>query len=352
MHKFSLENLKHWFIEEKRDFPWRKNKAPYAVWVSEVMLQQTRAAVVVPYFERWMQRFPNISILARASVEEVIKLWEGLGYYSRARSLHVGAKYLVKHHGGNLPSDAKLLEKVKGLGPYTIGAIRSFAFHEKAAAIDGNVIRVISRLFCIEEEVESSLTQKEIRKNVEQLLPDTEPWVIMEALIELGASVCLRKPTCEKCPMQEDCLGYRLGKTEELPRRKKRVEMIDLQRSVSVIYHQRDFLVQKQKGKKVMADLYEFPYFETQSSIGVEESEQIESFYPAKLTFSKKLKEVKHSFTRYKAHLFPTLWKAMEKKEVAGFEWIFGPSLILLPFSSGHRRILMQILEEHANLTH
>lgn len=157
---FPLIKLKHWFEENKRNFPWRGKPSPYAVWVSEVMLQQTQASVVVPYFERWIVRFPSIEVLASASIEEVIKLWEGLGYYSRARSLHEGAKFLVEHHNGTLPSDPIALAKVKGLGPYTIGAILSFAFHQKAAAIDGNVTRVMSRFFLHRAEHSSSFTSK------------------------------------------------------------------------------------------------------------------------------------------------------------------------------------------------
>ncbi|NGX59959.1 MAG: Adenine DNA glycosylase [Chlamydiae bacterium] len=145
--KKAIETLKHWFKEEKRNFPWRIAPNPYTVWISEVMLQQTRAAVVIPYFERWMKRFPSIQSLADATVDEVIKMWEGLGYYSRARALHEGARYVVAHYHGKLPSSLQLLQKIKGLGPYTIGAIQSFAFHQKAPAVDGNVMRVISRLY-------------------------------------------------------------------------------------------------------------------------------------------------------------------------------------------------------------
>ena len=134
------KKLKQWFINEKRDLPWRENPSPYAVWVSEMMLQQTQVSVVIPYFMRWMDRFPSIRALASADISEVIKVWEGLGYYSRARYLHEGARYIVEHFGGELPSDEESLKKIKGIGPYTIGAIRSFAFHQRTSAVDGNVM--------------------------------------------------------------------------------------------------------------------------------------------------------------------------------------------------------------------
>ncbi|MDN3506130.1 MAG: A/G-specific adenine glycosylase [Simkaniaceae bacterium] len=341
--EFSYQNLKSWFEREKRIFPWRGNPTPYAVWVSEVMLQQTRASVVVDYFTRWMARFPTIESLATAPLDEVIKIWEGLGYYSRARNLHEGAKYLVTYHNGTLPSDAKALSKVKGLGPYTIGAILSFAFHKKAAAVDGNVLRVIARLFALEEEIDQPASQKWIRQRVEELLPDTEPWVIMEALIELGATLCVKKPACEVCPLQENCKGYLLGKAEELPKRKKRAQTIFLNRIVPVIYHKQEFLIQKQEGKKVMAGLFEFPYFE--------EETQFESFYPGKLQKVGPLSEVKHTFTRYRARLIPTLWEAEVKMRIEGYIWVEKEKLRELPFSSGHRKITQEVMN-HADPTY
>lgn len=327
---FPLTKLRHWFEDNKRDFPWRGNPSPYAVWVSEVMLQQTQASVVVPYFQRWMARFPSIEALAAASIDEVIKLWEGLGYYSRARNLHEGAKFLLEHHSGILPSDPQILAKVKGLGPYTIGAILSFAFHQKAAAVDGNVTRVISRFFCIEQN---------IRQRVEEILPDTEAWVIMEALIELGAKVCARKPRCAECPLVDECRAFHLGKAEELPHKKPRPQTTILEREVLVIYHEEAFLVQKHQGKKVMSGLYEFPYFERGN-------------YAGTLHHCQTLKNVTHTFTRYKSRLFPSLWKADQRHDIEGFEWIKGSELIKLPFSSGHRQILNQLLEFYENLTH
>ena len=153
-------SLRHWFLKNRRDLPWRLNTNPYKVWVSEVMLQQTQVNTVIPYYRRWLERFPTIEALASASVERVIKTWEGLGYYSRARNLREGAIYIVKNYQGHIPDDYSQLERIKGLGPYTIGAILSFAFKRKAPAIDGNVTRVLTRLFQITSPVEMSLTKK------------------------------------------------------------------------------------------------------------------------------------------------------------------------------------------------
>lgn len=335
------KRLRLWFEEEKREFPWRKDPSPYRVWVSEVMLQQTRASVVIPYFVRWMEQFPTIEALANASIEEVVKAWEGLGYYSRARALHTGAKYLMETSKGELPTTRERLLKVKGIGPYTAGAILSFAFHKKAAAVDGNVLRVITRLFEIEEEIDLPKVQEKIRALVEELLPDRDPWVIMEALIELGAKVCTPRPDCLLCPLREECKAASSGRTLELPKKKKRASVTELFREVYVIEYGDAVLVQQHKGRRVMADLFEFPYAEGDVE-----------FAPFPLEKVKDLKPVTHTFTRYRARLNPTLWRAKHKGEASGYQWVAKEQLQDLPFSSGHRRILGQLLEEYADSTH
>ncbi len=335
---FSFEPLRDWFTQEKRDFPWRKKPTPYGVWVSEVMLQQTRASVVIPYYLRWMERFPSVHSLANTSIEEVIKLWEGLGYYARARALWEGARTIVSRFGGVVPSRFEDLAEVKGLGPYTIGAILSFAFHQKAPAVDGNVLRVVSRFLAIEEEVDRQVIQKKIRQFVVDLLPDREPWVIMEAVIELGATICTKRPLCERCPLAGDCRAYRTGREMELPKKKKKAAITILRRKVPVILFEEWVLLQKHEGRQVMSGLYEFPYFD--------EKEREEAFYPGRLVLEGKLAEVQHTFTRYKAWLFPTVWRAEERKEVAGYEWVSRVRLAELPFSSGHRKICKNIGKE------
>lgn len=335
------ESLKEWFKEEKRDFPWRKNPSPYAVWISEVMLQQTQASVVISFFERWMKRFPTIEALAKAHEEEIMKLWEGLGYYSRARNLHRAAKYLLEHHKGELPQSYEQLIEVKGIGPYTAGAILSFAFHQKAPAVDGNVARVVARLFCVEDDICAPSTQKKLRELTFSILPSDEPWVMMEGLIELGATVCKKNPDCEKCPLQLTCEGYRSGKAERLPNRGKKINVELLTRLVAVICNKGYYLVQKRKEGKVMGGLYEFPYFEGKEM----ELKFLEEKFGFPLTLTRKLKEVQHTFTRFKAHLFPILLDTNYRNQLHDHEWLPKEKLRDLPFSSGHRRILKQIMD-------
>lgn len=326
---FVSEKLRKWFFLNRRALPWRENPSPYEVWVSEVMLQQTQVNVVIPYFKKWMELFPTISSLAVASIEEVIKAWEGLGYYSRARNLKKGAEYLYEQHGGELPDSYTALQEVKGLGPYTIGAILSFAFKKKVPAVDGNVLRVLSRFFSIEDPIDKGKTQKRIRELCLSILPDYEPWIVMEALIELGALVCQKKAKCNECPLTHQCQGK--SKADLLPNKSKREKTVHLYRDVAVIYSGTELLLQKGIKGKVMADLWEFPYFERGANI-----EDILGIF---LTPKRALQEVSHGFTKYKAFLYPHLYEG-EKTPLLNYFWIPFDTVIKIPFSSGHRRII------------
>ena len=336
-----------WFRNQKRDLPWRHNPHPYPVWVSEVMLQQTQVAVVIPYFQRWMQQFPTIKSLANAPLEDVIKAWEGLGYYSRARNLHAGAQYVVKHFGGELPNTVEGLSQIKGLGPYTIGAILSFAFKQKIAAVDGNVIRVLTRFFQIEEDISKPKTVSKIRLLADEILPDQEPWIFNEALIELGATVCSRRPKCFECPISNQCKAYQTGVEEILPFNTKKTTIQQLHRAVCVIRHQDLFLVKKGLPGEIMADLYEFPYLELSNDhIQVERLvHEVKSQWKLKVKKEKSLPETKHSFTRFRVRLFPFLLYLNSFNTVDSYEWVKLEELKQKAFSSGHRKIFLSLLE-------
>lgn len=320
--------LEKWFEENQRNFPWREQRTPYRVWISEVMLQQTRASVVVPYFLRWMEIFPNVKALYMASIEEVIKAWEGLGLYSRARNLHKASAVIVEEFGGEIPNTKEALLSIHGFGPYTAGAILSFAFQKRAVAVDGNVMRVISRYFCIEEDISKSATRKKIEEKTEELLCSTSPWTTSEALIELGATICTPKPKCEACPLQEKCLGKQIAAYLPIKKQEKPIE--HLFRQVHVIECNGFVLVKKGLKGKVMQDLYEFPY--------IEGPKVKMKHFPGK----KALPPCSHTFTKYKAHLFPFL--IQQKRKTPG-TWVEISQLSNLPFSSGHRKILTDLLK-------
>ncbi len=329
-------SLKQWFLENRRELAWRDAPSPYAVWVSEVMLQQTRASVVEPYFLRWMQVYPTIESLASSSLDEVLKLWEGLGYYSRARNLYFGAKQVMEEFGGKLPSDSENLQKIRGVGPYTQGAILSFAFQKKAIAVDGNVKRVLSRFYTEAGDVTAL---------GEALLPDEEPWLITEALIELGALVCDKVPKCAKCPLRSDCLAFELGKTNEFPPKVKRKEVLHLSRTVAVIESEGTFFVSRVASGKVMTGLFEFPYFPSEQA-GTEPLEFLafsEKRWGNFFCFKKKLPKVTHTFTHHKATLTPLYLESRAPFPSKEGTWYSLSELQKLPFSAGHRRILSYV---------
>jgi len=323
--------LIRWFSEIKRAFPWRETPTPYRVWISEIMLQQTQASVVIPYFEKWMRQFPTVEALANADINEVLKCWEGLGYYSRARNIYETAQYLVRERKGELPSTKEELLGLKGVGSYTAGAILSFAYHDKCPAVDGNVIRVLSRLFGIEGDVCQSGVKKEIEALAEKLLPDEFPWVFVESLIELGALVCKKKPECGRCPVRFSCKAYQEGKTAFIPYKGKKNTITQLVRAVAIVEAEECLLLCRGKKGAVMADLWEFPYKELSD-------EKVQ--WPELPLPVAQLPHVSHGFTRFKALLVPSHYRLSEKQDLGFGEWVAKKEIAKLPFSAGHKRIL------------
>lgn len=334
-----MEKFIEWFEENQRDFPWRKKRTPYGVLISEVMLQQTRASFVVPHFIRWMRTFPDIETLALAPLSAVIKSWEGLGYYSRARNLHRCAKEILERFSGGIPSSEKELLSLPGIGLYTAHAILSFGFQKPFSPVDANVERVITRLFSIEESVEKQSVKKKIREKALSLLGTKSPWLVAEGLIELGAKVCGKTPKCSLCPLEKNCLGKE--KAGYLPIKKMREKTIFLKRICLLLEAEGFLLVEKPKKDGVMADLYEFPYVAMEK--GFWPLQRIESFieknFSLKLRFLQRLSPVTHTFTKYRATLYPFRFAVEEKKPVKGCVWIERKKLEELPFSSGHRRV-------------
>jgi A/G-specific adenine glycosylase len=213
-----------WFDQNRRPMPWREQPLPYYVWISEIMAQQTRIDTVIGYFDRFIRSFPTIDALAAASEEEVLKLWQGLGYYSRARNIHKVARILVQEYNGNLPSSYDELLALPGIGPYTAGAIASIAFGQQALAIDGNVNRVIARLHGIDEDLSSRSAQRQIEQYVLELLSQERPGDFNQALMEIGALVCIPNgaPKCAECPLQDSCVAFQNHLTDVIPRKKKK----------------------------------------------------------------------------------------------------------------------------------
>ena len=338
------EPLKQWFLKNRRDLPWRKEKTPYRVLVSEMMLQQTRASAVIGHFERWIDRFPNIFALAKAKEGEVMKLWEGLGYYSRARNLWKMAQTIVHAYGGNIPSSLEELLQLKGIGPYTAAAVLSFGFGKKAAALDGNVSRVLSRYLLFKKEVVRH--RKELRNLLDQMLPEVDAPIVMEAFIELGARLCVKKPLCELCPLQKRCKAYRKGVVDQLPLTSVKPKITTLFRFVACIHVQNFYLLRKGEKGFVMAGLFEFPSIACEIEPHFPSyQKKLEESYGLSLQFVRSFPQRKQHFTRFRVYLFPSLFEALARKPVTKYVWVEEKTLKELPFSSGHKDILKNFIQ-------
>lgn len=255
--------LLDWYHKNRRILPWREEPLPYRVWVSEIMLQQTRVEAVKPYFARFMEALPDVKALAEADEETIMKLWEGLGYYSRVRNLQKAAKQIMEN-GGRIPDNYKELLKLPGVGSYTAGAIASIAYHEAVPAVDGNVLRVLSRLFKSREEIDKPAVKKQMEALVQENMETHEPGDYNQALIELGALVCIPagKPLCAQCPLQSLCLASREGLTDEIPVRAEKKKRKQEKKTVFVIEWQDRAAIRKRADKGLLAALYELPNLE------------------------------------------------------------------------------------------
>lgn len=253
-----------WFLEEKRDLPWRKTKDPYKIWVSEVMLQQTKVDTVIPYYERFIAKYPSLESLATANEEELLKEWEGLGYYSRARNLQAGVKEVVEEYNSVVPTTRKEISKLKGVGPYTAGAVLSIAYGVPEHAVDGNVMRVLSRLLLIKEDIAKPKTKKVFEEAVMELIDVNNPSAFNQGLMELGAVICTpTKPKCLLCPVRENCTAFFEGMQEQLPiktiNKKTKVHKVQ---AVVVEDEAGRILLEKRPSKGLLANMWQFPMVE------------------------------------------------------------------------------------------
>ncbi len=263
-HSELRHSLLEWFDAHKRDLPWRHVDDPYAVWVSEMMLQQTQVTTVVDYFERWMARFPDVEELADAPVEEVLELWSGLGYYRRARYVHRAAQRIVKEYNAEVPSTVAQLRELPGIGPYTAGAIASIAFGKREPVVDGNVMRVISRLYAIEGDPRRAPAKEAIWKRAAEVVDPDRPGDFNQGLMELGSLVCTTgTPKCTICPVRQWCKGEAMGDPGQFPTPKKRRAPEPMRARCCVVHRRgedgREFLLRRRPEGGLLGGLWEFP---------------------------------------------------------------------------------------------
>lgn len=292
-----VEPLLHWYDEQARELPWRMNEDPYRIWVSEIMLQQTRVEAVIPYFNRFMKAFPDIKMLAEAQEETVLKLWEGLGYYSRARNLKKAAAVVCEKYDGIFPNKYKDILALPGIGNYTAGAISSIAFGMPCAAIDGNVLRVITRLNEIDSDIRDVKFRKEIGEQLENVYPIDNCSEFTQSLMELGAVVCVPNgaPKCEECPLKTNCQAYKNSTWEKYPIKSEKTKRKEIDKTVLILHCEGKIAVKKRQEKGLLAGLWEFPNVDARM-----DSSEIHKWLEEQnidVVSIEKQKEVKHIFT-------------------------------------------------------
>lgn len=333
-----------WYCAEKRDLPWRRSRDPYAVLVSEVMLQQTRIETVIRYYDRFMRAYPTAEALAAAPEEDVLKLWEGLGYYSRARNLQKAAKQIVA--AGGFPEETAEIRKLAGVGDYTAAAVASIAFGRRAAAVDGNVTRVIARLYGLEDDTAQPAVRRKIAEILEPVIPESVlaedsapnrgPGEFTQALMELGELICIPKvPRCENCPLRGLCAAVQTGRTAELPYRSPKAAPVAVHRCIAVIRRKSDraVLLHRRPAKGLLAGSWEFPGTEKVPDASEASFRQVfhDAFlreYGISIRPLRYLGEVRHVFT-HREWIMQVFEAALEQPEeqrtaddpVAGTDW-------------------------------
>nr|WP_106781135.1 A/G-specific adenine glycosylase [Lysinibacillus timonensis] len=296
--------LVEWYHNEKRDLPWRRTSNPYKIWVSEVMLQQTRVDTVIPYYNRFLEKYPTIESLAFAPQEELLKMWEGLGYYSRARNLQAGVKEVVEKYNGQVPNNRHDLSNLKGIGPYTAGAILSIAFNRPEHAVDGNVMRVLSRVLHITEDITHPKTRKIFESAVTELIHQDDPGAFNQGLMDLGAQICTpTSPKCLLCPVRDYCLAFQKGNPEpdELPIKSKKVKSTKVRYHVFVARNSEGkYLLEKRPEQGLLANMWQFPMIENENENAISKSyEGFEKKYDVNITKKSDfaILEFKHVFS-------------------------------------------------------
>jgi len=343
--------LLNWFATHQRDLPWRRSRDPYRIWVSEVMLQQTRVETVIPYYQRWFEQFPTLQALAEAPEGQVLKAWEGLGYYSRARNLADAARDVVANYGGEVPDDPDAVADLKGVGPYTAGAILSIAFNRAVPAVDGNVMRVLSRLYLITDDVAQPATRQAMERLAGTLIPPGQANAFNQALMELGALVCTpSQPKCLLCPVSAFCRARAEADPETLPVKAKARAPRPVDVVAAVVWHEGRVLIAQRPPEGLLAGLWEFPGGERPVGTTWEQAVHrlMRDKYSLELELEAHLCSVRHVFS----HLVWDL-RAFTARPASGaavppdserLRWMEPDALTGHAFPVAHQKILAQVL--------
>lgn len=335
-------NLITWYNINKRDFPWRQRHDAYAIWISEIMLQQTTTEAVIPYYERFLNRFPTIKDLADAHIEEVYKLWEGLGYYRRAKHLHETAHIIMDKYQGKFPETYEEILSLKGIGPYTAGAICSIAYHQPTPAIDGNVLRIIARQDLIKDNIALLQTQKRITQRVEKLIQGYDASDFNQGLMDLGATICRPiNPRCHLCPIQKTCLAFQQQQQHVLPINIKNIKHQDIHYITAIItYKNKFYMIQNPAG--LLENLYGFVQYECESPYSF--IEKFQQDYHQNLSIVSYITDIKHVFTHrtWRMHVYHfVLDKPLSSMYTLD-------EIAQIPVSTAHQKVLKAFINKEA----
>jgi len=341
--------LLSWFSKNQRPMPWRTLQSPYRTFISEIMLQQTQIKTVIPYFERWMKAFPDVSALASAPIDDVLKLWEGLGYYTRARNLHKTSKIIVEKHGGKIPGDYASLIALPGIGRYTAGAIASIAFKKPVPLVDGNVFRVLSRIFNIHQDISKPASQKIFYDTAAALVPDKNPGDFNQALMELGSLVCFPvMPHCTACPLSSVCAAYRKGNQESLPVKSKAAQKKEVRIAAAIILNGNKILVRKRPPKGIWGGLWEIPSISLPGKNSFQEliERHISEEYKMKVTPAGKEAPITHHLTHLKMTISPFIFRTNKANVNSTSRWILYSGMRKLSFPVPYQNLLKTALKK------
>lgn len=340
-----------WFEKNCRDLPWRKNRTPYRVWVAEIMLQQTRVDTVIGYYTRWMKKFPSWRALALAPQSDVLKSWEGLGYYSRARNLHAAAKIVLDDYSGRPPSTGAELRKFPGVGPYTASAIASLAFNEDAAVVDGNVIRVLSRLFAFGGDTKDAVGKKKMQAWADAMLVKGRAGEFNEAMMELGALVCVPvAPKCADCPMQSVCAAFAKGEPDRWPVMKKRKKVPHIVVGAAVTVNRKgEVLIAQRLEGDMLGGLWEFPGGKLEPDETIREciARELKEELGINVEVGEFLMTVKHAYSHFTMTMHVYFAKIVSARprsiHCADFKWVNIPDLGEHAYSKADRLVVEKL---------
>lgn len=347
-------NLLTWYQDHKRPMPWRGEADPYKIWISEIMLQQTRVDQATPYFQNFISLFPTVYDLAKAEQQQVLKAWEGLGYYSRARNLHSAAKTVVEQFDGKLPENFDEIIQLKGIGPYTAAAVTSIAFNKPNAVVDGNVIRVLTRYFGIEDDTRSSKTRNKVQEHANDLIDEDQPGEFNQALMELGSIVCTpTNPDCENCPVQTKCVASGMAKTDSIPYKSSAKKKPHHTIGVGII--ERDdgkLLIALRPENAMLGGLWEFPGGKKKDDEEIQQTveRELKEELGVEVKAYKELMSLKHTYSHFSITLHAWLCTLISgeprPKESQEVRWVDRTELEKYPFPKANKVLTERLMEK------